>query len=335
MKKYLLLLSLLLAPLAIGAVGSNLDSVTVGTYLYPKTTGLPLGASTLKWASWLSSINGVDIADAILPAGSTTTQYLRGGDDPSWATLNTTAVTEGSNLYYTDARSRAALSAGASVTYNSSTGAIGCNLASGSSTGCLLSTDWAAFNSKQAGDADLTALSALSGTNTIYYRSASDTWSAVTVGSGLLFSGGSLTAPVMVGDSGSGGTAGLVPAPASGDSAKCLTGAGTWATCSGGGSSLNIATKTSDFTLTNSNDVILCSPAAGATVSILLHGASTATAKKYYVKNTSDAGECIVGVNVSTDLIEGESTLTLNPGGVPQSGNSFIPDGGSSWSIWE
>lgn len=41
-------------------------------------------------------------------------------------------------------------------------------------------------------DADLTALAALSGTNTIYYRSGASTWSAVTVGSGLTFSGGTL-----------------------------------------------------------------------------------------------------------------------------------------------
>jgi hypothetical protein len=46
----------------------------------------------------------------------------------------------------------------------------------------------------QAWDADLDALAALSGTNTIYYRSAANTWTAVTIGSGLSFSGGSLTA---------------------------------------------------------------------------------------------------------------------------------------------
>lgn len=43
-------------------------------------------------------------------------------------------------------------------------------------------------------DADLTALAALSGTNTIYYRSAANTWTAVTIGSNLTFSGGTLSA---------------------------------------------------------------------------------------------------------------------------------------------
>jgi hypothetical protein len=42
-------------------------------------------------------------------------------------------------------------------------------------------------------DADLTALAALSGTNTIYYRSAASTWTAVTVGTGLTFTGGTLS----------------------------------------------------------------------------------------------------------------------------------------------
>lgn len=46
----------------------------------------------------------------------------------------------------------------------------------------------------QAYDADLDALSALSGTNTIYYRSAANTWSAVTIGTNLAFAGGTLSA---------------------------------------------------------------------------------------------------------------------------------------------
>src|SRR5262245_60985765 len=41
-------------------------------------------------------------------------------------------------------------------------------------------------------DGDLTALAATSGTNTIYYRSAADTWTAVTMGGNMTFSGGVL-----------------------------------------------------------------------------------------------------------------------------------------------
>lgn len=41
---------------------------------------------------------------------------------------------------------------------------------------------------------DLAALEALTGTNTIYYRSAASTWTPVTIGSGLSFTSGTLTA---------------------------------------------------------------------------------------------------------------------------------------------
>lgn len=63
------------------------------------------------------------------------------------------------------------------------------------------------IDAKQATDADLTAIAALSGTNTIYYRSASNTWTAVTVSTGLDFTGGILTA--------TGGGSGDVVGPAS------------------------------------------------------------------------------------------------------------------------
>lgn len=41
-------------------------------------------------------------------------------------------------------------------------------------------------------DADLTALASLTGTNTIYYRSGANTWSPVTIGPNMTFSGGTL-----------------------------------------------------------------------------------------------------------------------------------------------
>jgi len=43
-------------------------------------------------------------------------------------------------------------------------------------------------------DADLTAIAALAGTNNIYYRSGTDTWTSVTIGSNLTFTAGVLDA---------------------------------------------------------------------------------------------------------------------------------------------
>lgn len=55
--------------------------------------------------------------------------------------LTTSDIPEGSNLYYTDARARAALSATAPITYNSGTGAIGANAASANTANFLVQRD--------------------------------------------------------------------------------------------------------------------------------------------------------------------------------------------------
>ena len=78
------------------------------------------------------------------------TQYWRG--DKSWQTLNSDAVAEGStNLYYTDTRSRAAVSAAAApLSYNTTTGAFSISKADASTDGYLSKVDWSTFNNKQA-----------------------------------------------------------------------------------------------------------------------------------------------------------------------------------------
>lgn len=85
----------------------------------------------------------------------------------------------------------------------------------------------------QAWDADLDALAALSGTNTIYYRSGAGAWSAISIGSFLSFSAGTLN----VGDAELTALAGLTSA-----NNKCFywTGSGTAATydCSSFGRSV-------------------------------------------------------------------------------------------------
>ncbi|MEN9835882.1 MAG: hypothetical protein RL011_2075, partial [Pseudomonadota bacterium] len=77
----------------------------------------------------------------------TNAEYFRG--DKTWQSLTTSVVTEGTNLYYSDARSRAALTPSAPVTYSIVSGTIGINQASSSVDGYLSSTDWASFNGKQ------------------------------------------------------------------------------------------------------------------------------------------------------------------------------------------
>jgi len=72
---------------------------------------------------------------------------------------NTDQVAEGStNLYYTDARSKAALSASAPLAYNAGTGGFSISQAGSLNNGYLSSSDWNTFNAKQASGDYITAL---------------------------------------------------------------------------------------------------------------------------------------------------------------------------------
>jgi hypothetical protein len=79
-------------------------------------------------------------------ASGTTAQYYRG--DKTFQTLDTLAVPENTNLYYTDARARAAITGTAPI--DVSGGVVSISQASGASNGYLSSTDFTTFNNKQA-----------------------------------------------------------------------------------------------------------------------------------------------------------------------------------------
>jgi hypothetical protein len=82
---------------------------------------------------------------ALITAG-TTAQYYRG--DKTFQTLDTLAVPENTNLYYTDARARAAISGTLPISVTS--GVVSISQAGGASNGFLSSTDWNTFNNKQS-----------------------------------------------------------------------------------------------------------------------------------------------------------------------------------------
>lgn len=107
---------------------------------------------------------------------------------------------------------------------------------------------------------------------------------------------------VMVGDSGSGGTKGLVPAPAAGDASagKFLKADGTWDTPAGGGGGFAAVTKTADYTVLSGDsgtdfnndgagaDIVLSLPAAAPN---LLYGAAVHDAD--YIKFLADGSDQI------------------------------------------
>lgn len=86
-----------------------------------------------------------------------------------------------------------------------------------------------ALDGKQALDSDLTTIAGLTATTNNMIQSVSSAWASRTP------TQVTATLDAMVGDSGSGGTKGLVPAPSAGDSGKYLKGDGTWGTVSGSG----------------------------------------------------------------------------------------------------
>lgn len=100
-------------------IGSTLDVTTIAAATTDTDKFLCHDGTTIKYRTGANLRS--DIAAEPTIAGGTTGQYWRG--DKTWQTLNTTAVTEGTNQYFTNARARAALSASSPISYNSGTGA--------------------------------------------------------------------------------------------------------------------------------------------------------------------------------------------------------------------
>lgn len=90
---------------------------------WAKITGTPttIAGYGITNAYTKTEVDGLISGITGLPSGGTVNDYLRG--DKTWAVLDTQAVVESPiRLYFTNARARAALSAGTGLTYNSTTG---------------------------------------------------------------------------------------------------------------------------------------------------------------------------------------------------------------------
>jgi hypothetical protein len=141
-----------------GAIKSS-DYVT-------SSTGFCIGTSCVEsWASVGLSIAWGDITgtlsdqtdlqaalnakQSLIPSG-TNAHYYRG--DKTWATLDTNVVTENGNLYFTQARSRASITANAPLAYNTTTGVLSLSQANGTTDGYLSAADWLRFDAATAGD---------------------------------------------------------------------------------------------------------------------------------------------------------------------------------------
>jgi hypothetical protein len=148
------------AALTLGTSGTDLSSsVANGTTTPVITLNVPTASAAnrgaLSAADW-TTFNGKQ--DNIV--AGTTAQYYRG--DKTFQTLNTAAVPESGNLYYTEARvnANANVAANTAARHNAvtlgtanglslSTQQLSLGLASSSANGALSSTDWTTFNNKQ------------------------------------------------------------------------------------------------------------------------------------------------------------------------------------------
>lgn len=194
--------------LAVNNTLQVLGALTPSADTLPYFTGTPAAALTAltsfartllatATAAAALTVLGAQAADDDLAALSaltgTNTIYYRNGVG-SWA-----PVTIGANLTFTGGTLSATGGAGGGV---STSGPVTATMLTGyaDATGNLIQgiTLPVAGIARSGGNLvlanDLAALEGLTGTSTIYYRSGADAWSAVTIGSGLSFAGGTLSA---------------------------------------------------------------------------------------------------------------------------------------------
>ena len=154
--------------------GGNLTATGGGGNV--SNSGTPTAAQYAKWVT-ATTIQGVAPATVLSDIGA----QPAGSYQPLDATLTAFAGTAG---------------ASGDVPYFTGVDAFGMQGSTSYGRALLARADAAAtctYIQAQPLDADLTSLAAASGTNTIYYRSAANTWSPVVVSTGLAFSGGNLT----------------------------------------------------------------------------------------------------------------------------------------------
>lgn len=141
-------------------------------------------------------------------------------------------------------------------------------------------------------DSDLTTIAGLTATTDNFIQSKSSAWASRTPAQ--------VTADlsVMVGDTGSGGSKGLVPAPITGDSTKFLRGDATWQTIPGGGDALTSGNLSQFASTTSAQLATVISNETGT--GLLVYDTSPVFTTDITVPNT---GLHVLDSNASHDVI--------------------------------
>jgi hypothetical protein len=159
------------------------------------------GTNTIYYRSAADTWSPVTI-DSSLTFSAGTLAVVSTSLDPTLAAIAGLTPTTDQMIYFT----------GTDTAAVSSITSLARSLLADSSTGTMQSTLGLVIGTNvQAWDADLDALAALSGTNTIYYRSAANTWSSVSMSSNLSFSAGTLDIQAATASNVKAGTANKVP----------------------------------------------------------------------------------------------------------------------------
>lgn len=161
----------------------------------------------------------------------------------------------------------------------------------------------------QAYDGDLAALAALSGTNTIYYRSASNTWTAVTIGTGLSFTAGTLA------NTGAGSGDALVANPLSQFAAT------TSAQLAG-----VISDETGSGALVFATSPTLVTPALGTPASGTLTNCTFPTLNQ---STTGSAATLTTPRNINGVAFDGSANITVTAAGSTLSDTVTVAKGGT------
>lgn len=167
--------------------------------------------------------------------------------------------------------------------------------------------------SVQAYDADLATLAGLTATTDNFIQSKASAWASRTptqVTADLI---------AMVGDSGAGGTKGLVPAPGVGDASKYLRGDATWGTPSGGGGTPSWLIKTTTYTAA-AGEAIMADTSGGAwtltlpaspSANDVVHVADYAGAFATYNLTVARNSQKIMGLSEDMTVSDNNAAFTL------------------------
>ena len=105
----------------------------------------PQYTSAAELSAAIASINTDQVAEGVANLYYTNTRF-----NTQLGSKSTTDLAEGNKLFFTTARARASVSATGPLSFDSATGIFSLPAANGTQNGYLSSTDWTAFNNKQA-----------------------------------------------------------------------------------------------------------------------------------------------------------------------------------------